>query len=340
MSSKPEIRRFAVKGGVRQAPQQLRSVAPPVCRSTVDGKDDPLVGVPVSELGELSEHATPKAATARPFEVRGPPAATLELSTDAVIGKTLDGAVTTWDAGAAHMYGYRAEEIVGHSVSTLVPADRPIELLAILERLRRGDRVDHFETKRVRKDGAVLDVSLTISPIRDKAGKIVGASTIAHDFTDRTRPDAEFHGLRDGLEQSVTILRTLDGVIPGPGRSLPVFSRQEDTDGGEEPVVAIHFAHEGEGPRPITNLSGIVPLRPAGRVLGSDLGSRELEVLQLMATGLANKALARELHLSLNTVRNHVQHILYKLAAHSKLEAVATAVRAGLIERALPVADG
>jgi DNA-binding NarL/FixJ family response regulator len=106
------------------------------------------------------------------------------------------------------------------------------------------------------------------------------------------------------------------------------------TETVETLVDAIHAAHEGEAPAPITGLPRLLAqLRPTSRGLGSDLGARELEVLRLMATGRSNKVLAQQLHLSLNTVRNHVQHVLEKLGAHSKLEAVATAVREGVIER-------
>jgi DNA-binding NarL/FixJ family response regulator len=102
---------------------------------------------------------------------------------------------------------------------------------------------------------------------------------------------------------------------------------------------AIHAAHEGEAIAGIAELPRLLAqLRPTNRGLGSDLGPRELEVLRLLAGGLGNKALAQQLHLSLNTVRNHVQNILYKLGAHSKLEAVATAVREGVIERDFPMA--
>jgi DNA-binding NarL/FixJ family response regulator len=106
------------------------------------------------------------------------------------------------------------------------------------------------------------------------------------------------------------------------------------TDTADVLVAAIRSAHGGEAPAPISDLPGLLAqLRPTNRGLGSDLGAREREVLRLMASGVSNKALAGQLHLSLNTVRNHVQNILYKLDAHSKLEAVATAVREGVIER-------
>jgi PAS domain S-box-containing protein len=108
-------------------------------------------------------------------------------SDDAIIGKTLDGVITTWNSSAERIYGYRAEEMIGHSVSLLIPAGLPDEMGEILNRIRAGERVDHYETRRRRKDGVTIAVSLTVSPIHDESGKVVGASAIARDITDRQR---------------------------------------------------------------------------------------------------------------------------------------------------------
>jgi two-component system cell cycle sensor histidine kinase/response regulator CckA len=114
-------------------------------------------------------------------------AAIVESSDDAVIGKTLDGIVTSWNPGAERMYGYTASEMVGSSVSRLFPPDRAGELAPILDQLGRGEQVDHFETRRVCKDRTVIDVSVSVSPIRDATGAVVGASTVARDVTERNR---------------------------------------------------------------------------------------------------------------------------------------------------------
>jgi PAS domain S-box-containing protein len=114
-------------------------------------------------------------------------ASIVESSDDAIIGKTLDGVITTWNSSAQRIYGYRAEEMIGHSVSLLIPAGLPDELDQILNRIRAGERVEHYETRRRRKDGAIIAVSLTVSPIHDESGKVVGASAIARDITDRQR---------------------------------------------------------------------------------------------------------------------------------------------------------
>ena len=108
---------------------------------------------------------------------------------DAIIGKTLDGVVTSWNAGAERMYGYTAEEMVGRNISRLLPADRAGELQPILDRLRQGERIDHYETKRVRKDGVVVDASISVSPIKNSEGAVTGAATVARDITERNRAD-------------------------------------------------------------------------------------------------------------------------------------------------------
>ena len=102
---------------------------------------------------------------------------------DAIVSKSLDGIITSWNRGAQRIFGYTAEETVGRSVLMLVPADRKDEEPKILAQLRRGERVDHFETIRVKKDGQLVPVSLTISPIKDATGTIIGASKIARDIT-------------------------------------------------------------------------------------------------------------------------------------------------------------
>ena len=111
-------------------------------------------------------------------------AAIVESSDDAIIGKTLDGIITSWNKGAANVYGYKDTEAVGKPISLLVPPDRQDEVSQFLERIKRGEHVEHYETVRRKKDGREIDVSLTISPIRSAEGRIIGASTIARDITD------------------------------------------------------------------------------------------------------------------------------------------------------------
>jgi PAS domain S-box-containing protein len=113
--------------------------------------------------------------------------ALVESSDDAIIAKDLNGLVTDWNAGAERLFGYRREEIIGQSVMFLIPEDRRDEEPSILQRIRNGDHIEHYETVRSHKDGRPIDISLTVSPIRDATGKIVGASKIARDISDRRR---------------------------------------------------------------------------------------------------------------------------------------------------------
>jgi PAS domain S-box-containing protein len=112
-------------------------------------------------------------------------AAIVDSSDDAIVSKTLDGVITSWNNSAERMFGYKREEAVGQHITLIIPEDRRDEEVKIAERLRRGERVDHFETVRVRKDGTLLDLSLTISPVKDVAGRVVGASKVARDITER-----------------------------------------------------------------------------------------------------------------------------------------------------------
>jgi PAS domain S-box-containing protein len=112
-------------------------------------------------------------------------AAIVESSEDAIVGKTLDSTILSWNTAAERLFGYTAEEAVGRSITILIPAERQDEEDFIMERLRRGERIEHYETVRIAKDGRLLDVSLTISPIRDRSGRIVGAAKIARDVTAR-----------------------------------------------------------------------------------------------------------------------------------------------------------
>jgi PAS domain S-box-containing protein len=116
-------------------------------------------------------------------------AAIVESSDDAIASKTLDGIVTSWNRGAERLFGYAAAEIVGRPIAILAAPGREDEMPAILARIRRGERVDHFETVRRRKDGGLVEVSLTVSPVRNQQGRIVGASKVARDI--RARKAAE-----------------------------------------------------------------------------------------------------------------------------------------------------
>ena len=141
-------------------------------------------------------------------------AAIVESSEDAIIGKSLDGTILTWNAGAEKMYGYTAEEIRGKSISILIPKFRPEELPLLYEKIKGGEKIDWYETVRKRKDGMVIDVALTLSPIRDAAGKVMGISAIERDITERKREEEERVKLIGELTEALGNVKTLRGLLP------------------------------------------------------------------------------------------------------------------------------
>jgi PAS domain S-box-containing protein len=120
-------------------------------------------------------------------------ASIIDSSDDAIISKTLDGVITTWNKAAEQIYGYGADEMIGRPVSVLMTSDRANEMAEILNRIRNGERVEHFETTRLTKAGTTIVVSLAVSPIRDASGTIIGASSIARDITERERVQGQAH---------------------------------------------------------------------------------------------------------------------------------------------------
>jgi PAS domain S-box-containing protein len=148
-------------------------------------------------------------------------AAIVESSDDAIIGKDLRGIVTSWNAAAEREFGYTASEMIGHSITRLVPSDRQEEELKILSQIARGKSVRHFETMRLRKDGSAFNVSVTVSAIRNSAGKIVGASKVVRDITTRKQAEETIHRLNSELEQRV-IERTAE--LESANKELDAFS--------------------------------------------------------------------------------------------------------------------
>jgi PAS domain S-box-containing protein len=120
-------------------------------------------------------------------------AAIVDSSSDAIVSKQLDGTIMSWNRAAERLFGYSADETVGRSIRMIVPPDRQAEEDDILRRLQRGEVVDHFETVRMRKDGSLIEVSVTISPVRNREGKIIGASKVARDISEQKRAEEELH---------------------------------------------------------------------------------------------------------------------------------------------------
>lgn len=136
----------------------------------------------------------------------------VESSEDAIIGRKLDGTIISWNAGAERIFGYRAEEAIGRFYSFLVPPDRPNELDEIREKIKRGERVEHYESVRLAKGGKLVDISLTVSPIKDARGALVGLSVVGRDITTRKRGEAERSRLMYQLGERIKELTAMYGV--------------------------------------------------------------------------------------------------------------------------------
>jgi PAS domain S-box-containing protein len=130
-------------------------------------------------------------------------AAIVESSNDAIISTGLDGTIATWNRAAEAIFGYRPQEVIGRPVFLLAAAGRQDEMPVILDQIKRGQRIQHYETVRRHKDGRPVAISLTVSPIRADSGRIVGASKIARDITERKQAEAELHRLNETPEQRV-----------------------------------------------------------------------------------------------------------------------------------------
>lgn len=168
-----------------------------------------LVGA-VNMLVDVTEHEHAEAAL-REGEARL--AAIVDSSDDAIVSKTLDGIITSWNRGAEHIFGYTPDEAIGQHISLIIPEDRFEEERDVLARLRAGERVDHFETERQAKDGHRIDISLTVSPIKDQSGRIVGASKVARDISERKRIEA---ALRDASRHKDEFLAMLSHELRNP----------------------------------------------------------------------------------------------------------------------------
>ena len=195
-------------------------------------------------------------------------AAIVNSSDDAIIGKDLDGVITSWNKGAERLFGYTAQEAIGQPITMLIPPDRQHEEPEILARLKRGERVDHFETIRVRKDGSPLEISLTISPIKDATGRVIGASKIARDITERKEAE---EALRRAMEFDEAVMSNMgEGLytVDKQGLVTKMNPAAEKLLGwtleelrGKKMHDVTHYKHPDGSPFPAEECAGLQVLR-------------------------------------------------------------------------------
>ena len=250
-------------------------------------------------------------------------AAIVESSDDIIIGKTLEGTITSWNKGAATAYGYSAEEAVGRPISMLVPPERPDEVPMILDSVRRGEKVDHFETVRVAKDGRRLDISLTVSPIRDRAGNVVGASTIARDITEQKRAEEALResreaerrriarDLHDSVLQDLSYTAAAMGLITLEVEDPALESRlQRGIDAVRRAAQGLRDAVnnlrlEDEQDRPFPDLVGDLVKRNLAMAPGLEIGLDVEEGFPTKPLGAAGTEPLRIIQEALTNARRH-----------------------------------
>ncbi|MHB8510702.1 MAG: PAS domain-containing sensor histidine kinase [Actinomycetota bacterium] len=170
-------------------------------------------------------------------------AALVESSDDAIFSKALDGTITSWNKGAEHLYGYSAQEIIGHPLSLIVPFEKSSEIPELLDRVARGEGIEHYETTRTRKDGSIVDVSVTISPIRDSIGSITGASVIARDISELKQAEERFRAFLEFAPDAIVMI-DVDGaiqIVNAQVERLFGFSRSELVGSPVEKLIPQRF---------------------------------------------------------------------------------------------------
>lgn len=203
----------------------------------------------------------------RAEEARARLAAIVESSDDAIISKALDSTILSWNAGAERIFGYSAQEAIGQSIVLIIPPERRDEEIAILERLRRGERIEHFETVRVAKDGRRLNLSITVSPVRDTDGHIIGASKIGRDITERRRAEDALRQSNERARLALDIARMGTWTWEPDSGKLTVDDRCREVSGLSSAQLLflkdlMHLVHAEDAPR--VNAALYAALHPQG----------------------------------------------------------------------------
>jgi PAS domain S-box-containing protein len=221
-------------------------------------------------------------------------ASIVESSDDAIVGKNIDGVITSWNNSAERLFGYTVHEVVDKPVTVLFPPDRHDEERTILERIMRGERIEHYETVRRRKDGSLIDVSLTISPVKNAEGKIVGASKIARDITGRKRAEAREKMLMGELDHRVkNVLARVAMVMMSSRHASSSIDEFTQSLGGRINAMAAAHALLSKGRWHGVGLDGLVRNQLAPYASGANITISGTDV---MLSPVATQAVAMVLH--------------------------------------------
>ena len=190
----------------------------------------------------------PGLRASREFELPALLAAIVGSANDSIVSSTLDGVITSWNAAGERMYGYTAAEIVGRSASLLIPPDTAPELMPILQRVRQGEAIENFETRLRRKDGSIIEVSLTDSPLRDASGAVVGTSSITRDMTERNRASARFRGLLEAAPDAMVCVDQDGQIVLVNAQAERLFGYPRDELAGQPVEILIPDASKAAHP--------------------------------------------------------------------------------------------
>jgi PAS domain S-box-containing protein len=226
-------------------------------------------------------------------------ASIVESSSDAIVSKNLAGIITSWNRSAESIFGFAGHEAIGQPITIIIPADRQSEERDILNRIRRGESIDHFETVRQRKDGSQVFISLSVSPVRNAAGVIVGASKIARDVTEQRRIQDQITILaREAEHRSKNLLASVQAIVN--------LSRADTAEGLKEAI-------NGR----IQSLAAVLSLFTETRWIGADLSSIVKQELAPFSEGGKNQVLAEGLSILLEPdIAQSVAMILHELATN------------------------
>jgi PAS domain S-box-containing protein len=241
-------------------------------------------------------------------------ASIVEYSDDAIISKNLHGVITSWNKGAERLFGYLAEEVVGKRLTILAPPERQYEDDVILKLIRRGERVEHYETVRQRKDGKLIDISLTVSPIMSTQGRILGASKVARDITDRKRSAAQISVLaREAEHRAKNLLANVTSIV-GLSQSDTPKGLKEAIQGRIGALASVHslFAKSRWAGAELATLvkQELSPYSRAGEMRAQFEGPTVIlkpEVAQAVAVALHELATNAAKYGALSRAKGHVR---------------------------------
>jgi PAS domain S-box-containing protein len=203
----------------------------------------------------------------REFELPALLAAIVESAYDSIVSSTLDGVITSWNAAAERMYGYTAAEIIGRSASLLIPPETAPKLMPVLRRVRQGEGIEHFETRLRRKDGSIIEVSLTDSPLRDASGAVVGTSSITRDLTERNRAHARFRGLLEAAPDATICADSGGRIVLVNAQAERLFGYPREELAGQPVEILVPDASKAAHP----GLRAGYAADPRPRLMGAGL---------------------------------------------------------------------